>query len=877
MGALQGFVVLAVLMLGGTAAARGECVDGRDARGRSCSPRFSGRLVPAESPMDRGQISSVSHGRHDVPSSRAGFPVGPQRQDGPGPLSFVPPPQACSSQEALPYSGLDLVDYVSQASIDCLLFLWIFNPDIAVILSDANVQILADEAKARALTYPGDNSQKLLQLIYAVRSALYHRAGTPGFTLSATTMQKIQDLTNALSVSPHLYDFNPEAGDILGEWVKSVDTAFWGALYVPQLTQILTTFNSDPAHQLDYRQQVVVYAVEYLVMNRHAPHNAAFGAAITPAFFNALTALAGNLSLPPSAVFARRNAIFALGWIALFPAHETQALTALNALLPLWQSPEVDYLWVIKAMNLVGCPHPMVPICMPAAQAQALPLILPDDFSFDDGALTVKTHLDPVSNVTAPVIQTLYHATKQVAAQFQRVGETLVPVPGDPNPVLKVVLFRSPGEYQDYAPLLFNGDPNNGGVYLEQPGTFLTYQRPPGSSVYTLEELFRHEYVHYMVGRYLLDGMWGVAPIYANNRTVWFDEGLAEFLTGSTPSQGIQPRLTLVNLMNWDGTDRLTVNQVTHSTYNGFKFYRYAATLFLYLHQHEPGTFRQLLSLARRAVDAPSIAQFDALVASLANDSQLEISYQAFIDSLIANSGQYGNPVTLYPDLATLDSGSLPDIQSAFRQTRLGYLAQCSLDAVSLNPRFSCRGVINTSVFPGPVDLDEAWQILNGGLDEIITELVTTGTYDNFQGVNCRMGSMRVSPYGATGYVSADYHCDGPLAAGSYSHAPNLTRVQADFSMTRLASSAVCASAGGGQIACSATLSTQQHPSGTASSVYEEELSAQLAEVHNQVYAAGTYFYGDMTCGFTGPQQVVPYLGTEYALRPMTCSFTPPY
>lgn len=49
-------------------------------------------------------------------------------------------------------------------------------------------------------------------------------------------------------------------------------------------------------------------------------------------------------------------------------------------------------------------------------------------------------------------------------------------------------------------------------------------------SIYSLEELFRHEFTHYLQGRYEVQGLWGQGEMYQNERLTWFEEGNAEFL-----------------------------------------------------------------------------------------------------------------------------------------------------------------------------------------------------------------------------------------------------------------------------------------------------------------------------------------------------------
>lgn len=49
-------------------------------------------------------------------------------------------------------------------------------------------------------------------------------------------------------------------------------------------------------------------------------------------------------------------------------------------------------------------------------------------------------------------------------------------------------------------------------------GTFFTYERTTEVSIYRLEVLFRHEFTHYLQGRYVIPGLFGEGELYQNDR-----------------------------------------------------------------------------------------------------------------------------------------------------------------------------------------------------------------------------------------------------------------------------------------------------------------------------------------------------------------------
>ena len=225
--------------------------------------------------------------------------------------------------------------------------------------------------------------------------------------------------------------------------------------------------------------------------------------------------------------------------------------------------------------------------------------IFPYTYFYDNGAIKVRTGLDRAT------VDQLYYASKQVKAQFHRVLGTDAPLAGDTNTSLNIVLYASRADYETYHPLLTGMGTNNGGVYIERGATFYTYQRRvPQDSSLTLEELFRHEYTHYLNGRWAVPGYFGEGPWYQGDRTTAMDEGTAEFFDGATRDDGIAVRKSLVQGVIEDtagGGPRMTVKQLLHATYDGdgFRFYDYAGTFFEFLWTERPSLIREMYGYLR--------------------------------------------------------------------------------------------------------------------------------------------------------------------------------------------------------------------------------------------------------------------------------------
>lgn len=81
--------------------------------------------------------------------------------------------------------------------------------------------------------------------------------------------------------------------------------------------------------------------------------------------------------------------------------------------------------------------------------------------------------------------------------------------------------------------ILFNIGTNNGGIYIDRDSTFYTFDRTLETNRFSLAQLVKHEYVHYLVESHVKHGEWR----FDENRVYW-DEGIAEAITAM--SEGVQ-------------------------------------------------------------------------------------------------------------------------------------------------------------------------------------------------------------------------------------------------------------------------------------------------------------------------------------------------
>lgn len=214
-------------------------------------------------------------------------------------------------------------------------------------------------------------------------------------------------------------------------------------------------------------------------------------------------------------------------------------------------------------------------------------------------------------------------AVEQRFHQLLNTGRT--PVSDDGNKALRANIYASRADFERFVGAHFNMPTDNGGMYLEglphKPGNqaeFVAYQRGSGE-VWNL----RHEYVHYLDGRFNLYGDFCAnlhdshaapencpTPAPLTPYLVWWTEGLAEYIAqgtdnpvalelarGKASKQQSYPLSELFNTgyISQGGTDRV---------------YRWGYLATRYLLEQHPDKVSQLLQFLRNG-DYP---RYQALV-----------------------------------------------------------------------------------------------------------------------------------------------------------------------------------------------------------------------------------------------------------------------
>ena len=100
-------------------------------------------------------------------------------------------------------------------------------------------------------------------------------------------------------------------------------------------------------------------------------------------------------------------------------------------------------------------------------------------------------------------------------------------------------------------------------------------------------------------GRYEVPGLFGRGDMYQNERLTWFQEGNAEFFAGSTRTNNVVPRKSIISGLSSDPASRYTAERTLFAKYGSWDFYNYSFVLQSYLYTHQFETFDKIQDLIR--------------------------------------------------------------------------------------------------------------------------------------------------------------------------------------------------------------------------------------------------------------------------------------
>ncbi|MGW4701637.1 collagenase [Streptomyces sp. NPDC004285] len=638
--------------------------------------------------------------------------------------------------------------------------IWTWDARLAPVMSDAHVQAVARRISSLSAAHDGRNSSHLEEMFTYLHAVAYHDFSRGEIdTTDAPTVDAVRRAVADFGAAAHTFDVTGTNANTLREALNAASAPGLRQHQLGLIKRVLATM--DPSHtatNLDPAWAGAALAglsVNYLGVYP-GNQDSAFHAAVAadPAYRAAFKAFAGYGHLKNTAnAWVVRDALSEYGRFGQVAALKDGIVADLGPLLTTvvdtFGRGSQPWAKIVSWLNFYEACKPYG-VCKEDIEKQ----LFPYTYTYDNGGIKVRTALDRAT------VDQLYYASKQVKSQFHRVIGTDQPLAGDTNATLNIVLYASRADYENYHPILTGMDTNNGGIYIERGATFYTYQRRvPQDSSLTLEELFRHEYTHYLNGRWAVPGSFGEGPWYQGDRTTAMDEGTAEFFDGATRDNGIAVRKSLVRGIINDtagGGPRMNVRQILNATYagDGFRFYNYAGTFFEFLWTERPSLLREMYTNLR----ANDVAAYDAWRSRLGSDSGLQRDYDRFLDTQIAKVDQLYVPNTTYTPNDQLRDTALASVKSAFA-TATYNTPDCVENGDPGKRRFVCTGRITANLSDAN-NPDKVFKDMSETVDYFILDRAGAAS-NNLADMNCSFGPVDIWSSRVAG--TSSYSCEGPL------------------------------------------------------------------------------------------------------------------
>lgn len=644
---------------------------------------------------------------------------------------------------SLPYE--ELVNVLASIEWHQIPELFKYNEDTRRFYADeARFQAIVDGLEESGRRFTAENHQGIPTLVEVLRSGYYLGYYNQELNYLDQSQEKVLPALKAITENPNFNWGTPVQSQVINSAGKMISNSTVTPEIINNLTGVIERFTDHADEYGGDRAASEAYysllqGIGYVLMWRTEPaQEAAFKGVIDP-YLEQLFRMAKNGPKSPEKLWLTSNAIYYSGSLAQYYSDPRQVNRVLTDVMQ--TVPKLSELYFVAAeqieQHFSGTDADNRRIDMAVLKQQGKEYYLPQRFEFDDGQFVFQTG----DKLSKEQIERLYWAAKEVQAQFYRViGNDQALEQGNTDDVLTVVIYNNPDEYRMNRHL-YGYETENGGIYIEGDGTFFTYDRTIEQSIYSLEELFRHEFTHYLQGRYEVPGMWGRGPLYSGGRMQWFDEGGAEFFAGATRTEGIQPRKSVVGNLRYDSPERrMSVSDTVNAQYGSWNFYNYAFALYDYLYQNDFTTLDRIHD-AIRLNDARA---YEDVLTAMSSDASLNEWFQRDIDEQVASYDNLTVPLVADDYLRMPEPKQVAEIYEEITSA-------ARLSNVSTQERnsdffrtFELRGTYTGAASKGEM---QDWQTMNRLTDDLLLKL-TDHPWDGYKTVTAYFTNYRVDGNG---------------------------------------------------------------------------------------------------------------------------------
>lgn len=443
---------------------------------------------------------------------------------------------ACDAANFGALSGSALVGAVKAADADCVNTLFsVSGPNAYATFREAQMVTIANAFATSARAYDGSNADSTLQLILFLRAGYYvqyYDSSVGGY--GAALRSAIRAALDAFAGNARFGLVNDVHGEVLAEFVTLIDSSAENARYLPVVKRLLDGYQR--SYNAFYWMKVAVNNAYTITFRGH--QDDAFRAlvqsdsSIVETLYGFADRNFGMLGEADDYLVANAGrelgrflqydgALKTLARARVKSLIDRSAVTGPSARLWVGVGEMVDY------YDQANCAY--YGLCGFVARVEAAALPIRHTCS---ATLTLRAQ----SMSAAELASTCATVAGQETYFHNALATNRTPVAGDGNASLQMTVFDSSDDYGVYAGAIYGIDTNNGGMYLEGdpavPGNqarFIAYEAEwlrPQFEIWNLT----HEYVHYLDGRF---NMWGDFEDAMKQKTVWWIEGFAEYLSYS--------------------------------------------------------------------------------------------------------------------------------------------------------------------------------------------------------------------------------------------------------------------------------------------------------------------------------------------------------
>ncbi|ABV88074.1 M9 family metallopeptidase [Shewanella pealeana] len=628
-----------------------EKASSKAAHGKDLKSRFEkGANVPGK------QKNAEKTQRQNIDKSKE------QKVEGPmGAVGSVGPAaeseaEVCSSELAA-LSGQELFNYVREADISCISALYSRNDAVSVAAYQTeNVVSVANQAASMAATYDSSTGYEMRNLFYFLRGAFYIEFYNDDLTYSDTlAADAVYGALVEYSKNPKLFEITHSAGDTLMEFFTSWSSADRILESVPLITDYLQMFNAD-----------------FLASNRH---RAAMTSALTTLYYGSWAEDYNKLAMEHGELidallniatadyiinsdyqYESTDAFHEFGRFYEYQAYWDlpQSLkTRLNDGVELYMSKfeRMSAEWADGAgyldyYNPGDCEQ--FGIC--GWEEELEQTALPINYNCSD---TIYIRAQQLTNDELQAScdlmggeETLFHNV--LATGYQ-------PVADDLNESLEVNIFDSYDDYAQYAGVIFGISTDNGGMYLEgtpsQEGNqarFIAHEATWTEDILVWN--LKHEYVHYLDGRFNQYGAFNYFDI-DTGKSVWWSEGLAEYISKQNRNDGA---------VDMGRSQAYSLSEILANTYNSGsdRVYSWGYLAVRFLFENHRSDVDELLVLARGGDADGWLAYIDNTIGQNYNSE-----WNTWLTSVTSNDESIAIDIT---DPIDSDGDGVADDQDAF-------------------------------------------------------------------------------------------------------------------------------------------------------------------------------------------------------------------